>query len=172
MAQLVRDVMTPNPVALPATAALGEVEVAPAMRDCAVGDVLGLDTGRVCGIVMDRDLMVHGIANGDYAATINLVGVGSRELTTWSSIDRVEDAVRYTREKAIRRLPVIENGQPNGRVSLGDLAITREPHSAPSDFSAAPPNWLSRRLPEVPGTPSARQGDMKYAHRTGTYLSN
>ncbi len=45
MAQLVRDGMTPNPVALSATATLLEVEAALAIPDFAVGDVLGLDNG-------------------------------------------------------------------------------------------------------------------------------
>jgi CBS domain-containing protein len=48
--------------------------------------------------------------------------------------------VSLMREKAIRRLPVVEGGKPVGIVSLGDLAVERDPHSALSDISAAPPN--------------------------------
>jgi signal-transduction protein with cAMP-binding, CBS, and nucleotidyltransferase domain len=44
------------------------------------------------------------------------------------------------REKAIRRLPVVENGQPVGIVSIGDLAVERDRQSALGDISAAPPN--------------------------------
>jgi CBS domain-containing protein len=44
------------------------------------------------------------------------------------------------REKAVRRLPVVEGGRPVGIVSLGDLAVEREPQSALGDISAAPPN--------------------------------
>jgi CBS domain-containing protein len=44
------------------------------------------------------------------------------------------------REKAIRRLPVVENGTAIGIVSLGDLALAQDPRSALSDISAAPPN--------------------------------
>ena len=138
MAQLVRDVMTPNPVTLPATASL--VEAALAMRDFDVGDVLVLDNGHVYGIVTDRDLVIRGIAAGNYPATVKLAEVCSRDLTTLSPTDRVEDAVSYMREKAIRRLPVVEGGKPVGIVSLGDLAVERDPHSALSDISAAPPN--------------------------------
>jgi CBS domain-containing protein len=138
MAQLVRDVMTPNPVTLPATASL--VEAALAMRDFDVGDVLVLDDGHVYGIATDRDLVIRGIATGNYPATVTLAEVCSRDLTTLSPTDRVEDAVSYMREKAIRRLPVVEGGKPVGIVSLGDLAVERDPHSALSDISAAPPN--------------------------------
>jgi len=138
MAQLVREVMTPDPVTLSATASL--VDAALAMRDFDVGDVLVLDDGKVCGIVTDRDIVVRGIASGNYPATVKLAEICSRELTTLSPNDRVEDAVSLMREKAIRRLPVVEGKKPVGIVSLGDLAVERDPHSALSDISAAPPN--------------------------------
>ena len=138
MAQLVREVMTPHPVTLSATASL--VDAALAMRDFDVGDVLVLHDGKVCGIVTDRDIVVRGIASGNYPATVKLAEICSRELTTLSPNDRVEDAVSLMREKAIRRLPVVEGKKPVGIVSLGDLAVERDPHSALSDISAAPPN--------------------------------
>jgi CBS domain-containing protein len=138
MAQLVRDVMTPNPVALPATSSL--VEAALAMRDFDVGNVLVLEDGQICGIVTDRDIVVRAIAGGNYPATVKLGEICSRELTTLSPTDSVEDAVSLMREKAIRRLPVVEHGQPVGVLSLGDLALEKDPHSALGDISAAPPN--------------------------------
>jgi CBS domain-containing protein len=138
MAQFVRDVMTPNPVALPASASL--VEAALAMRDFDVGDVLVLDDGQVCGIITDRDIVVRGIATGNYPATIKLGEICSRDLTVLAPTDTVEEAVSRMREKAIRRLPVVEHGRPIGIVSLGDLAVERDPRSALSDISAAPPN--------------------------------
>jgi CBS domain-containing protein len=138
MAQLVRDVMTPTPVALPATASL--VEAALAMRDFDVGDVLVLDNGQICGIVTDRDIVVRAIASGNYPATVKIGEICSRDLTTLSPTDSVENAVSLMREKAIRRLPVVEHGQPVGIVSLGDLAMEKDPHSALGDISAAPAN--------------------------------
>ena len=44
------------------------------------------------------------------------------------------------REPAIRRLPVVEEGHPVGAVSLGDLAVERDPRSALDDIGAAEPN--------------------------------
>jgi CBS domain-containing protein len=44
------------------------------------------------------------------------------------------------REAALRRLPVTQNGYVVGVVSIGDLAVEREPGSALADISAAPPN--------------------------------
>ena len=41
---------------------------------------------------------------------------------------------------AIRRLPVVEGGQPVGMVSLGDLAVEQDLGAALGEISAAPPN--------------------------------
>ena len=62
------------------------------------------------------------------------------ELTTLAPADSVEDAVRVMRDKALRRLPICDGDQPVGVVSLGDLAIERDPDSALADISTAPPN--------------------------------
>jgi CBS domain-containing protein len=138
MAQLVRDLMTPNPVTLPATSSL--VDAALAMRDFDVGAVLVLDNGHVGGILTDRDIVVRGIASGNYPATVKVGEICSRDLTLLSPTDSVEEAVSLMREKAIRRLPVVEQGKPVGILSLGDLALEKDPHSTLGDISAAPPN--------------------------------
>ena len=54
--------------------------------------------------------------------------------------DSVEKAVRLMGTYALRRVPVVEGGQPVGMVSLGDLAVERAPGSALGDISAAPPH--------------------------------
>jgi CBS domain-containing protein len=138
MAQSIRDIMTAHPVTLPATSSV--VDAALAMRDFNVGDVIVLENGQICGLVTDRDIVVRAIANGNYPATTTLGEICSRELTTLSPTDTVDDAVRLMREKAIRRLPVVENGQPVGIVSIGDLSIERDRHSILGDIGAAPPN--------------------------------
>jgi CBS domain-containing protein len=43
-------------------------------------------------------------------------------------------------EKALRRLPVVDGGKPVVIVSLGDLAVTQDPHSALGNISSAPAN--------------------------------
>jgi signal-transduction protein with cAMP-binding, CBS, and nucleotidyltransferase domain len=43
-------------------------------------------------------------------------------------------------DRAIRRLPVVEDGRPVGIVSLGDLAIDRDPESVLGEISSAAPD--------------------------------
>ena len=44
------------------------------------------------------------------------------------------------RQHSIRRLPVCQDGRPVGIISIGDLALDRDPQSALADISAAPAN--------------------------------
>ena len=57
-----------------------------------------------------------------------------------SPSDPIADAVTIMRDKAIRRLPVVDGGRPVGIVSLGDLAVEHAPESTLGGISAAPPN--------------------------------
>ena len=138
MPKRIRDVMTSNPVAMSETSLV--TEAARAMRDADIGDVIVLKNNKVCGIVTDRDIVVRAIADGRDPAKVTLGDICSRDLTTLSPIDTVEDAVQMMRDKAVRRLPVVEDNQVVGVVSLGDLALERDPNSALGDISAAPPN--------------------------------
>ena len=138
MVTYVRDLMTRKPVILSAASTL--VDAAIAMRDWDVGAVIVVDDGQLYGIATDRDIVVRAIANGYYPATTKLAEVCSRELTTVSPSDTVSQAVGLMRDKALRRLPVIENGQPVGILSLGDWASDQEPHTPLGDISAAPSN--------------------------------
>ena len=52
-----------------------------------------------------------------------------------------EDAiVALMREHAVRRIPVVDGGRRAGVISIGDLAIERDPDSALADISAAREN--------------------------------
>jgi CBS domain-containing protein len=138
MTQHIRELMTPNPVTLPGTASVHEA--ACAMRDQDIGDVVVIEHKQVCGIVTDRDIVVRTIAEAQDPATMKLGDICSHSLLTVKPTDSVEHAVRLMRTHAIRRLPVVDEGKAVGIVSLGDLAVERDPDSALGEISAAPPN--------------------------------
>ena len=134
----VRDVMTPLPRVLDASASV--MDAAEIMRDSDIGDVVVLEDRQLYGILTDRDIVVRVLAEGSDPATVRVGQVCSRELTTIPPTASVGDAVRLIREKAIRRLPVVEEGEVVGIVSMGDIAVARDRKSALGDVSAAPPN--------------------------------
>ena len=134
----VRDVMTAEPV----TVDVGETLAAAArqMRDADVGDVIVTEGGSVRGIVTDRDVTVRGVAEGLDPARATVGEIVTRDLVTVGPDDDLSAAADRMRDYAVRRLPVVENGQLVGVVSLGDLAIDRDPNSVLADISADEPN--------------------------------
>jgi CBS domain-containing protein len=138
MAQHIRELMTSNPVTMPGTASVHEA--ARAMRDADIGDVIVIENNQVCGIITDRDIAVRVVAEAKDPATTALADICSHSLLTVTPTDSVEHAVRLMRTHTIRRLPVVEEGKAVGIVSLGDLAVERDPDSVLGEISAAPPD--------------------------------
>jgi CBS domain-containing protein len=139
MAEHIQDVMTTNPETLPESTTVREA--AEAMRANDIGDVVVVDdNGKLSGILTDRDIVVRVVAEGRDPRTTRIGDIASRDLTAVSPDDPVDRAVQLMRDKAIRRLPAVDKGKPVGIVSIGDLALDRDPGSALADISAAPPN--------------------------------
>jgi CBS domain-containing protein len=138
MAHYLREIMTQNPVTVQTTDSV--VAAARSMRDGNIGDVVVVERGEIQGILTDRDIVVRALAEGRDPARTTVGEICSRELTTLAPSDAIAHAVTIMRERAVRRLPVVDGGRPVGIVSLGDLAVERDPESALGAISAAPPN--------------------------------
>lgn len=138
--QTVSDVMTSSPRRVVPQAGL--VEVAEMMRDDAIGTVIVVDDGdTVTGLATDRDLVVRCMAEGKDPSATTIGEACSEDLVSVGPDAPAERAARLMREHAVRRIPVVDaEGRAVGVVSIGDLALTRDPTSALSDISAAPPN--------------------------------
>ncbi len=138
MAQTVEEIMTTNP----RTVNMDDTvqDAARVMRDNDIGDAIVIDDGQVTGILTDRDIVVRGVAEGrdtDSTQVSDICTTGIQAIEPDASVD---DALRMMREHDIRRLPVVKNGRPVGILSLGDLAVEREPDSTLADISAAAPD--------------------------------
>jgi signal-transduction protein with cAMP-binding, CBS, and nucleotidyltransferase domain len=137
MTTKVRDVMTPGPIGVDYHQSIGEA--ARTMRDWGVGAVLIVSEQALYGMVTDRDLVIRAVAES-VRPTDPVGPLSSGDLVGVNADDEVGEAVRLIRENAVRRLPVIDNGQVAGMVSLGDLAMQQDPESALADLSKAGPN--------------------------------
>lgn len=120
MTARVRDVMTPGPIGVDYYQSIGEA--ARAMRDWGVGAVLVVKDQSLYGLVTDRDLVVRAVAEAREPddpvgplSSVDLIGVDADA--------EVGVAGLLMRQHAVRRLPVLENGQVTGIVSLGDLSL-------------------------------------------------
>jgi CBS domain-containing protein len=138
MAQTVEQIMTRDPRTVNADDPI--VEAARIMRDSDIGDVIVLQGGEVGGILTDRDIVVRGVADGRDGESTSVSDVCTTGIEAIEPSVSVDDALSRMREADIRRLPVVQDGQPVGIISLGDLAVEREPDSTLADISAASPD--------------------------------
>ncbi len=116
------EIMTPTPVtANPETTACEAAQLME-KHDCGALPIVEQGSGRLVGVVTDRDLAIRALAQGKPADT------PVRELMTGSphcarpedDLDRVEELM--AREQ-IRRVPVVdEQGRPVGVIAQADLA--------------------------------------------------
>jgi CBS domain-containing protein len=138
MVQAVGDIMTPTPISLSTEATVRDA--ARYMRERNVGAIVVHRRGEVCGIVTDRDIVVRCLARDGNCDETQLHEICSLDLVALRPDDDVDYAVRLMRDKAIRRIPVVKNGKAVGILSLGDLALERDPFSTLGAISAASPN--------------------------------
>jgi signal-transduction protein with cAMP-binding, CBS, and nucleotidyltransferase domain len=122
----VRDVMTPGPIGVEYGQTIGET--ARTMRDWGVGAVLVVDQKVLRGLITDRDLVVRAVAEA--RGPDAMVGpLSSGNLIAVDADADAREAGRLMRQNAVGRLPVLQDGQVTGIVSLSDLALADE-HNA------------------------------------------
>jgi CBS domain-containing protein len=115
-----REVMTQAVITAEASDRLARV--GELMRDRNVGSVIVCEGGRAVGVITDRDLALAvaadgvdvGEAAGDYA---------SRPLVTGEADMEIEEAVALMVQHRIRRLPVTQDDDLAGIVTIDDLAV-------------------------------------------------
>lgn len=87
--------------------------------------VCGSD-GKVCGFVTDRDLVTRCLASGRSPENTRVREVMTGKVISASPEMDTGAAAHLMGRRQVRRLPVVENGQLCGMVSLGDLATREE----------------------------------------------
>jgi CBS domain-containing protein len=138
MARTVEEIMTTNPRTVDAADTV--LDAARIMRDNDIGDAIVIEDGQIGGIVTDRDIAVRAVADGRDPESTPVGEICTSGVQALEPEASVDDALRTMREHDIRRLPVAQQGRPVGIVSLGDLAVEREPDSTLADISAATPD--------------------------------
>jgi CBS domain-containing protein len=83
------------------------------------------DTGRVVGIVSERDV-VHGMAKyRDEILHLPVERLMTRLVKTCKPEDAIVELMEVMTRSRIRHLPVIENGALSGIISIGDVVKQR-----------------------------------------------
>jgi CBS domain-containing protein len=138
MARTVDEIMTHDPRTVDAGDTL--TDAARQMRDGDIGDVIVMRDGQVDGILTDRDIVIRAIAEGRDPGATPVSEVATSDPVTLDPEQSIDEAVQTMREHDVRRLPVVKGGRPIGILSLGDLAVERDPESALADISTGSPD--------------------------------
>lgn len=133
----VRDKMTTDPVVCDATVTLAQA--ARRMRDEGIGSVLVSDRGSF-SILTDRDIVVRAVAEGVAPDRASVGDIATHDVEMVAPNDEIDEVVRRMARRNVRRIAVVDEDRPVGIVSLGDLAILRDPGSVLADISAADSN--------------------------------
>ena len=116
----VRDVMTGNPTTCEPSATLVDAAKVIARED--IGSVPIVESGRLVGIVTDRDIVVRAVAEGRDVTSTTVKDVASKDLVTVTPDEDLDRALQLMGQRQVRRIPVVESDQVVGIVSQADVA--------------------------------------------------
>ena len=93
------------------------------MKEHNIGSVPVCQGEKVIGIITDRDIALRSVAEGENFKSQNVRNImTSNPVLGYPEMD-VKDAARVMSERQIRRLPIVDNNNLVGMVSLGDIAV-------------------------------------------------
>jgi CBS domain-containing protein len=121
------DIMTENVEALREDDSLQTAAERLAQHDIGAMPVCD-ERQRVRGIVTDRDIVVHGIAQGKDPRKTTVGEIVTPNPITVGPDEPVERITAIMAERQIRRVPVVEDGKLVGMISQADIA-----QSVPAD---------------------------------------
>jgi CBS domain-containing protein len=90
-----------------------------------IGAVVVVDGGKVVGILSERDVVRH--LGSDWAALArrSVADIMTRDVVTIGRFASVADVSERMTEKRIRHMPIVEEGELVGIVSIGDVVKRR-----------------------------------------------
>lgn len=94
-------------------------EVAQKMRQENIGVIPVEENGKLVGIVTDRDIAINAVAKGEINQQVK--DIMTKTPVTVRPDTSVEEAIQTMLKNNVRRLPVTDNGNVVGMVSLEDL---------------------------------------------------
>ncbi len=97
-------------------------EAAKIMKELNVGSVPVCEGTKPVGIITDRDIAIRNVAQGE-GADVPVKNVMTKNVVYGSPDMSIDEAARIMADNQVRRLPVVENNNIIGIISLGDIAV-------------------------------------------------
>lgn len=97
------------------------LEAVQLMAEKNIGALLVQENGQLVGLVSERDYTRKVVLHGRRSRETPVREIMSTNLVVIHAHEPVENCLRMMTEKRIRHLPVVENGEIRGVISIGDL---------------------------------------------------
>jgi signal-transduction protein with cAMP-binding, CBS, and nucleotidyltransferase domain len=97
------------------------IEALELMSTANIGAVMITSQGKLAGIFSERDYARKGIIQGRKAKTTPLSEVMIHDVYVVNPETQIDECMEMFTNKFIRHLPVIENGEIIGMISIGDV---------------------------------------------------
>jgi CBS domain-containing protein len=99
-------------------------EAVKAMNTHEIGCLIIKENGRPIGIVTERDLLKRVLEQGKPPKTIKVGEIMSKPVIYGNPQMELEDAARLMFRKKVKKLPIMQDGELVGLITLTDLAKT------------------------------------------------
>lgn len=117
----VRELMTRDIAVVDAESSILDAGVKMKLYD--VGMLVVSDSGRLAGVVTDRDIVVRGVAEGADPTFFTVKNLMTTNLVTCREDDSLDSAAEQMQAAQVRRVIVVDaRGEPVGVLSLSDIA--------------------------------------------------
>lgn len=117
----VKDIMTTP--ALSVSENTDVFHIAALMKEHDVGVVpVCTNDGKIIGVITDRDIVIRAVGEMKHPETVTAKEIMTHSVMTVSPMTELDDAFDIMAELKVRRLPVVENAELIGIVTLGDLS--------------------------------------------------
>ncbi|MFY9925217.1 MAG: CBS domain-containing protein [Opitutaceae bacterium] len=87
-----------------------------------IGCIVVIDAGRIAGIFTERDVLLRVVGEDVNPKSTRVSEVMTKNVISITSDTTVEQTMVIFAEKKCRHLPVIDEGQLKGLVSIGDIS--------------------------------------------------
>jgi CBS domain-containing protein len=87
-----------------------------------IGAVVVLDKAdAICGVLSERDIIRQIARHGEGALSMPVTAAMTRDVITTVPGERIDACLERMTDRRVRHLPVVENGNLAGIISIGDL---------------------------------------------------
>ncbi len=117
---LVRECLRKAPVTVPPQCTLEEAAALMGTHD--VGALLVVSGGELLGIVTDRDIVIRAVSTGQSLRAHVSSVMSESPLVIQGSAD-ISEAFKLLKETGVRRLPVLEDSDIAGIITVDDLLV-------------------------------------------------